>query len=630
METGSLQPREGLERRRPGDLLEGWKAIADHLGKTERTVQRWEKSKGLPVRRLKAESEEEGSRVYAYRSELDAWWARGVDLDRGELEEDKTDPTTTVVTPTSPDKLDEKNPPIGRLRSIVLWVLATLACLGLGTVAWQQVQRHLLADRKVVLAVRPFQNLSGDPGQDYIGAGLSEEIVSHLGELHPKQLSVVWLKGQYTNASPEQLRSDLHADYVLEGSARRASDQVAITAQLIQAGNQTVAWGERYSGDVKDLLRIQHQVASTIASEVLNKLPHDAAPAREVNREAYLDYLEGRYFWNRRTADGFAKAITLFQKSIEIDPTYAPPYAGLADCYELLGSAPYSILPPQEAFPKSEEAARKALQLDESLAEAHVSLGYSQLVYERNVPGAKKEFLRALELRPDYATGHQFYGYYLTAVGNLDEAIVERQKAVELDPLSPLLASALGEAYYQARQFDRTIVQNTKALELDPAYAIGLVNIGRAYQQKGMHQQAQEAFSKILALSPDNPATLALLGHDYASSGDKAKAKQVIAKLEEIGKNRYVPSLYIAMVYTGLGDRQNAFAWLDKAYAERCEYLVYLPTEPMADPLRGDPRFSDLLKRIGLSPVRIPGVIAGTRMGLAFASGTTESGHVPP
>jgi tetratricopeptide (TPR) repeat protein len=181
---------------------------------------------------------------------------------------------------------------------------------------------------------------------------------------------------------------------------------------------------------------------------------------------------------------------------------------------------------------------------------------------------------------------------------------------VELDPLSPLLASALGEAYYQARQFDRTILQNTKALELDPAYAIGLVNIGRAYQQKGMHQQAQEAFGKILALSPENPAILALLGHDSATSGDRAKANEIIAKLEAIAQHRYVPSLYIAMVYTGLGDRQHAFEWLDKAYAERCEYLVYLPTEPMADPLRSDPRFSSLLKRLGLSPVKIPGVIA--------------------
>jgi len=230
----------------------------------------------------------------------------------------------------------------------------------------------------------------------------------------------------------------------------------------------------------------------------------------------------------------------------------------------------------------------------------------SQLVYERNIPEAKKEFLRALELRPDYATGHQFYAYYLTSVGRLDEAIRERQKAVELDPLSPLLASALGEAYYQARQFDRSIAQNERALELDPSFAIALVNIGRAYQVKGMHQQARAAFQKILALSPDEPAVLALLGHEYASSGEQAQANEIIVKLKEISRHRYVPSLYIALVYTGMGDKEHAFQWLDKAQAERSEYLVYLPTEPMADPLRGDPRFDNLLKRLGLAPVKIP------------------------
>jgi tetratricopeptide (TPR) repeat protein len=186
----------------------------------------------------------------------------------------------------------------------------------------------------------------------------------------------------------------------------------------------------------------------------------------------------------------------------------------LADCYELLGSAPYTTLPPSQAFPKAEDAARKALALDDSLAEAHVSLGYSEMVYEWNLPGAQKEFARALQLRPDYATAHQFYAYYLTAIGNLDGAIAERKKALELDPINPLLTSALGEAYYQYRQFDRTIEQNSKSLELDPSYAIALVNIGRAFELKGMHAQARDAFQKILAVSPENPAVLALMGHE--------------------------------------------------------------------------------------------------------------------
>jgi len=599
MSAGGVQPREEMEQR-GGGLLEGWKAIADYLGKTERTVQRWEKTKGLPVRRFRSDSEEELPRVYAYRLELDAWWVQLTERDG------KPEPALPAPQPGSGLEGEiNKDRPLAR-RQILFWAIAGIVCVSLGLAFWRNYQLRHAPGGKVVLAVRPFQNLSGDPGQDYIGAALSEELVSRLGRLHPQRLVVIRLTGAYANESLERLSKGLHAAYVLEGSALRAGDQVAITAQLIQIDNQSITWGQSYSGDVKDLLRIQNDVAATIASEVLDKLPHDSPPAREVNREAYLDYLEGRYFWNKRTPEGFTKAITLFHKSIQIDPNYAPPYAGLADCYQLLGSAPYTALPPQEAFPKAEEAAKNALELDETLAEAHVSLGTSQLVYERNLPAAKRELLRALELRPDYATGHQFYAYYLTSVGSLDQAIAERQKAVELDPLSPLLASALGEAYYQARQFDGSIAQNARALELDPSFTIALVNIGRAYHLKGMHQEARAAFQKILALSPDEPAVLALLGHEYASSGDEPQANKIIVKLEEISQQRYVPSLYIALVYTGMGDKEHAFQWLDKAYAERSEYLVYLPTEPLADPLRSDPRFDQLLKRLGLAPVKIP------------------------
>jgi tetratricopeptide (TPR) repeat protein len=352
---------------------------------------------------------------------------------------------------------------------------------------------------------------------------------------------------------------------------------------------------------LQDVLRIQAEVAAAIAGGVLNKLPHAQPLIRQVNREAYLAYLEGRYFWNKRTEEGFTKAITLFQRSIEIDPTYAPPYAGLADCYELLGSAPYSTLSPSEAFPKAEAAARKALELDSTLAEAHVPLGYSQLVYERNFPEARKEFEEALRLRPGYATAHQFYGYYLTTMGKSDEAIAERKKALELDPISPLLHSALGEAYYHARRFDVTIEQNAQALELDHGYAIALVNIGRAYEQMGMHQQARAAFQKILTAAPEDPAILALMGHEYAASGDKANANKILGKMREISARKYVPAVYFATIYTGLNQKDDAFHWLDKAYDERCEYLVYLGSEPLADPLRSDARFSRLLSRLGLN-----------------------------
>jgi TolB-like protein/lipoprotein NlpI len=458
---------------------------------------------------------------------------------------------------------------------------------------------------KVVLAVRPFKNMSGNADQDFLADGLTEEMITRLGQLHPDEMAVIRLSPAYASSSVDRLGKDIHANYLLEGSVRRSGERVAIAAQLIQVSDQTQVWGESYERDLQDVLRIQAEVASAIASGVRNKLPHSQATARQVNREAYLAYLEGRYFWNKRTEEGFARAITLFQRSIEIDPTYAPPYAGLADCYELLGSAPYSTLSPKEAFPKSEAAARKALELDSTLAEAHVPLGYSQLVYERNLPEARKEFERALQLRPEYATAEQFYGYYLTAVGRLDDAIAERKKALELDPISPLLNSALGEAYYHARRFDVTIEQNKKALELDPSYAIALVNIGRAYEQMGMHPQARAAFQRILTAVPEDPAILSLMGHEYAVSGDKANADKILATLTKLSSTKYVPAVYFAVIYTGLNQEDDAFRWLDRAYEERCEYLVYLGTEPLADPLRGDPRFAKLLSRIGLDPAAL-------------------------
>jgi TolB-like protein/Flp pilus assembly protein TadD len=452
----------------------------------------------------------------------------------------------------------------------------------------------------MVLAVRPFRNMSGDPGQDFVADGLTEEMITRLGQLHPEEMGVIRLSPAYASSTFDRIAKEVHANYVLEGSVRQSGKRVAITAQLIQVSDQTQVWGESYERDLQDVLSIQAEVASAIAGGVLNKLPHAHPLVRQVNREAYLAYLEGRYFWNKRTEEGFSKAITLFKRSIEIDPTYAPPYAGLADCYELLGSAPYSTLSPKEAFPQAEAAARKALELDPTLAEAHVPLGYSELVYEWNFPEAQKEFDKALQLRPGYATAHQFYGYYLTAMGKLDEAIVERKKAVELDPISPLLNSALAEAYYHARRFDVTIDESHKALELDPGYAIALVNIGRAYEQMGMHQQARDAFQKVLAFAPAEPAILALMGHEYAVSGDMAHANQILARLTELSRKKYVPAVYFALVYIGLDRKDDAFRWLNKAYDERCEYLVYLSSEPLADRLRGDPRFSGLLSRIGL------------------------------
>jgi TolB-like protein/Flp pilus assembly protein TadD len=635
------QPRMTAQDRPPNDRLandrlDSWKEIAAYLNKEVRTVQRWEKSLGLPVRRL---AQGKQGTVFAYKPDLDAWWQESqTKLEyedvRAEVGAASSDSGSSIgsgasgsdiVVLAAADRLERDSPDSDRsgrnqpekdrtgegsavdrppdlIRRLTVLFLLIIVAAGVASVAarfWLQTPGGV-PRAKMVLAVRPFKNMSGDPGQDFVSDGLTEEMITRLGQLHPEEMGVIRLSPAYASSTFDRIANEVHANYVLEGGVRQSGKRVAITAQLIQVSDQTQVWGESYERDLEDVLIIQAEVASAIAGGVLNKLPHAHPLVRQVNREAYLAYLEGRYFWNKRTEEGFSKAITLFKRSIEIDPTYPPPYAGLADCYELLGSAPYSTLAPKEAFPQAEAAARKALELDSTLAEAHVPLGYSELVYEWNLPEAQKEFDKALQLRPGYATAHQFYGYYLTAMGKLDEAIVERKKAVDLDPTSPLLNSALAEAYYHARRFDVTIDESHKALELDPGYAIALVNIGRAYEQMGMHQQARDAFQKILAFAPDEPAILALMGHEYAVSGDKAHANRILAGLTALSRKKYVPAVYFALVYIGLDRKDDAFRWLDKAYEERCEYLVYLNSEPLADPLRGDPRFSSLLSKIGL------------------------------
>jgi len=577
--------------------LETWGEIAAYLGREIRTVQRWEKSLGLPIRRLAGFSDRQ-SRVFALKSELDAWWQEHETLgNAAEAADESAAPTNGGRTASEhPATNPTETVPKSR-RKAYLWVAVAVVIAVAAAILLPRWMTGWWPSR-IVLAVQPFENL-GNKGDDFIAVGLTEEMTAKLGQLHPTRMSVVPL------AAANKMRGAL-ATYVLRGTVRRYGDQVAITAQLLQTSNQSVVWGGSYQRDVKDLLRVQAEVANAIAVEVFDKLPNGQRPVREVNPNAYLSYLEGRYFWSRRTAADIQKAISSFEKSVAEDPTYAPAYSGLADCYELLGSAPYTAIRPNEAFPKAQAAARKALELDPSLGEAHVSLGYADLAYAWDFQAADREFRRALELRPAYATGHQFYAYSLTVMGKLSEAIAERKKAVDLAPDSPLMASALGEAYYQARMFDQTIEQNQRALGLDPTYAIALVNIGRAYQQKGMHAEAQAAFQKVLAQAPENPAVLALLGHDYAVSGRREDALNIVSQLKNISVHHYVPALYFALLYTGLSDRDNAFQWMNAAVEERTEYLIYLGTEPVADPLRGDRRFLDLVRRVGIPLGTVP------------------------
>ena len=455
-----------------------------------------------------------------------------------------------------------------------------------------------LRPQKAILAIEPFKTPGGDPDAGRPAEIIREEIFTRMSELHPQELGVAELTKSDSELSFDQVCADRKATYVLAGAVYRDGNQMAITDQLVSCKDQTGIVGDRHgiNSDGSGL----GPVVDDVVQKIMAALPKDIQPVHRVNPRAYGAYLQGRFEWNLRTTPSLMQAISDFEQAIEYDASYAPSYAGLADCYALLGSAPYTAMAPSEAFPKAKANALKALGLDKDLAEAHVSLGYSALVYDWNYPEAEKEFRKAMELRPDYATAHQYYAYYLTAMGDLEQAIAERKRAVSIEPRSPLLNAALAEAYYEARRFKESIGPNQQALAIDPHYGDAIINIGRAYEQMGMYPQAQQAYESILAFAPHEPVLLALLGHLYAVSGQQAKAREIISQLKQLSGTRYVSSIYVAMIYIGLRDNNQAFAWLDKAYEERCDYLVYLPTDPMADPIRNDPRFPALLERLGL------------------------------
>jgi serine/threonine-protein kinase len=483
-------------------------------------------------------------------------------------------------------------PPSPFLTKLLLGVVAAMVLY----IAIPRIKDWIWPPRQI-LAIQPFKTLDGDPGAR-LGEIVREEIFTRMSELHPQKLGVVELTTADSELSFEQVCASRKPTLILAGAIHRDGSQMAITDQLVSCKDQSGLVGGRH--EVNPDGSGMGAVVDDIVRKTLAALPKDIQPGHQVNPKAYEAYLQGRFEWNLRTTQNLKKALFYFQQAIEYDASYAPSYAGLADCYALLGTAPYTAMPPSEAFPKAKANAQKALELDPDLAEAHVSLGYTALVYDWNYPESEKEFRKALALRPDYATAHQYFAYYLTAMGDVNQAIVERKRALSIEPKSPLLNTAVGEAYYQARRFKDSIEPNQQALAIDPHYADAIINIGRAYEQMGMYPQAQQAYQSIFAFAPHEPVLLALLGHLYAVTGQQAAAREIISQLQQMSGSKYVPSVYVALIYIGLGDSNQAFAWLDKAYEERCEYLVYLPTDPMADPLRGDPRFPALLERLGL------------------------------
>lgn len=494
--------------------------------------------------------------------------------------------------------------PVRRRRVLWPW-LAALSFIAIAIAA--VVGYRLMPARRtkpVMLAVLPLQNLSGDPNEEFFSDGLTEEMITQLGRLEPDKLAVIarTTTMQYKNTRKhiDEIGRELGVDYILEGSVRRANDQVRVSAQLIRVSDQTHLWAANYQDDARDILAVQSQVSNDIAREIRVQLTPRGramlASARPVNPAAHELYLRGRYLWNKRTEDGLQKAAVYFQQAIDRDPTYAASYAGLADAYIAAGN--WGFVRPSEAYPRAKAAAQKALEIDEDSADARVALAYATYLYDWNAKQAESEFRRALGLNPSYASGHQWYAVFLASRGRFDEAIREINRARQLDPLSLIINDVVGWIYSLARRGNDAIAEFRKGLDLDANFYPARYDLGITYAEMGNHTRAIEELEEARVLSGDTERTLSGLAYAYALAGNKDRASSLLAQLSDMSRAHYVPAYDIAIVYGALGQNDLAFQWLNKAYADRHPWLVMMKVTPILDPLRSDPRFAQLMRRV--------------------------------
>jgi len=454
------------------------------------------------------------------------------------------------------------------------------------------------------LAVLPLESLSNDASQDYFADGMTDELISDLGQISALRVisrtSVMVYK--HARKPLPQIARELNVDAVVEGTVLRSGDRVRITAQLIDASSDKHLWSQSYEGELRDTLALQNQVARAIADQIrISVNPQEQAVLKNVkvvNPQAYESFLKGRYFWNKRTAEGLKVALAYFNQATDEDPKYAQAYSGLADTYSLLGDWQYAVMTPKEALPKAKAAAIKALALDNTLGEAHNSLAFCLDGFDWDFDTAGKEFRRAIELNPGYATAHHWYAWHLSLLGQYEEAIAEMRKAENLDPLSLIINADLAELLVLAHSYDESIRQSRKTIEMDPNFALAHNQLAQAYLQKHMNDEAVAELQKAAQLSGGSPTVMANLARAYAASGKHGDAVRLLNDLKKGSSLVSSHAPEIAVVYAALGDRTQAINWAEKGYEERFNPGVLL--RPGFDPLRSDPRFQDLVRRVGL------------------------------
>jgi TolB-like protein/DNA-binding winged helix-turn-helix (wHTH) protein/Tfp pilus assembly protein PilF len=456
------------------------------------------------------------------------------------------------------------------------------------------------------LAVLPFENLSGDPDQEYFVDGMTEALITTLAKISALRVisraSVMRYKG--IRKPHSEIAQELNVDGVVEGSVLRVGKHVRISAQLLHASFDGHLWADSYERDLRDVFALQAEVAQAIAAEIrIQVTPRERKRLRQVRRvnpKAYEAYMLGRFFWNKRTPEGMTKSLVYFQQAIEQDPSYALAYAGLADAYVGLGFAFHEIASPREVMPKARAAVKKALEIDESLGEAHATLAFISTIHDYDWKAAERSFTRALALNPGNAKVHHLLAAYLSYRGRLNEAQEEIERARETDPLSLPINSHAASLFYFQRDYDQAIKQSRRTLDLDVTFPNAHLILSLSYQQKAMYADALAEAEKAASFSGRSAASLGCIGGCYAAHGRPSEAKNIIKELQELSKRQHVSPFVIAWVYVNLHDRDAALEHLEQAYAERSTYLPHIKVDPSLDFLRSDPRFQDLLRRMNL------------------------------
>lgn len=452
------------------------------------------------------------------------------------------------------------------------------------------------------IAVLPFENMSISPDQDYLSDGLTEGIINSIARLKGIKVSSRNSSFRFRGKDVDikEVGEKLNVETVLEGSVSIDGDRIRITAQLINVEDQFHFWSEQYDERLEDIFAIQDQIAVSIADKLAVTLINEPRPKTRtvVSKEAYELYLNGRSHWNARTPNDLKKGIELFEQAIAIDSTYAAAYSGLADCYNALGYG--SFVAPHLTFPKGREAALKALQLDPTLSEPHASLGFFNFYYGWDWETAEEEFRTAIALNPNYALAYDWYAYYLTSMERYEEAIIMLKKAIELDPLSDPIHTDLGFSMYYSGNYEEAIEKLKTCVATNPRFGPAHLWLGRAYQEQRKYPQAIHEYKSTLAGNASWPVALAALGHVYGVSGEVDSAQYVLKNMQALSKEKFVTSYGMALVYTGLGKKEQAYEWLNKAYEERSNWLVWLKTDPRFISLRADRQFAEMVSKVGL------------------------------